>query len=465
MGKAMKLKNYDPARSTDRAAFRYVVFPFDSEEVGERTVLIHPRALDGKSPEEVRAHVQHTYEVFRRAEEYAEAQSYAYTNEKAMERANTLYKSVFLVVTINCLNVYLARLDEDTEEARAEHKHLDRLDKKINLNECFAEAVEKSAEVLLTRWLEDNGPKHARNLVRAADFHMKKQLAAAAIFEADEQVLHDAPVEEWRAAFMRSYRNQLKDALKDFSFTYLQHEAQDILENDIKPVEMPLEELRLLAGVVWLEGAAADDGYTDLLTSSVNSRLARYTNTFFVSRYETIRDHSQPDLHEAEPSVEHRITSAQMDLMIYILLSSYDSSEGERPFVWSPKAYLGRSPTKTEAATLSRRMATLTQHGLIKKSGREASVTDYGKALIRIHTVKLDYDEALLKVRLVLDLNESLKNLEALKLVKDVARRHKRHDLIHRDTKGPLNELFYAELDYKNNLVQQLKEMRYRKYD
>lgn len=259
----MKLKNYDPARATNKATFQYAAFTFNNDKVGERTVLIDSRKLDGKRPDEVRAHVQRLYEVFRRAEEYAEAQKYGYTDKVALERATQLYGGVNFIIAANCYSVYTARLEEDTEEARAEQAYLDGLNEKIDVNEHIAEALEKSAEVLCKQWLEDNGPEHARGLVRAADFHLTKQLVAAAILGADEEVPLDAPDEVWRAAFDRLYKAQVEKGAASVFEDYMQHEAADILENDIKPVERSLEELRGWAGIFYLSVKAEGGGVSD----------------------------------------------------------------------------------------------------------------------------------------------------------------------------------------------------------
>ena len=451
----MKIKNYDPTRATNRDLFQYVAFVFDNDEIGERTVLIPPWKLDGKDPDEVRAHVQHAYEVFRRAEEYAEAQNFVYTNEKALERATLIYTGVYLAIVANCYSVYFARLEEDTEEARIEQTYINGLDKRIDINKHIAKALSKSAEWLCGQWIEDNGPEHARRLVQAADFHMTKQIAAAAIFEADDQAPLDATEEEWHGIFEKLYRAQIRKGLENLYFGYVQHEAHDILENDLKPVEMPSEELRMWAGILWLEGIA-EPGKPSQLTSSVIQKLADCMDSLLADRYNLTR--LLIDESESETNKEHRLTSAQMNLMIYILLGNYDNSEGEHPFIWSPKAYLGRSPSKIEAATLSRRLAVLVSHNLLEKSGREVSVTDDGRALIHAYAEENKCDVSLVKVGLVLELNETWRNLEALKIARDAARKRARRDLVRRDKRGPLDKLFYDELKHRDDLIKQLRE-------
>jgi hypothetical protein len=280
----------------------------------------------------------------------------------------------------------------------------------------------------------------------------------------------------WRESFDRHFREEIDSGINYVYTAYVQYEARDISENDLKPAEMPFERLRLWAGITWLEGMIEGGGSSDRLApeasgmTSTTLKLAEHMNSFLMSReehfvtrgdghHELMHARSRLDPPEGMLGSGHRLTPAQMDLMIYILLSSYENLEGERPIIWSPKAYLRRSPTKTEAATLSRRVSALVDRSLIKRSGREVSVTDSGRELIRAYTVKRRHDKHLLKVRLVLELNETGRNLEALELTRDVASRHERHDLVRRNGKGPLYNLLNAEMSRRDNLIQQLKEI------
>ncbi len=293
----MKLKNYDPARATSKDVFHYAAFQVGSDKIGERTLLIPPQTLDGKVPDEIRAHVQRTYEVFRRAEEYAEAQNFTYTNEKALDRATQLYTAVYLYIVANCHSIYYARLDENTEESQAEQNYLNHLDEKIDVHKRIMETLSKSAEMLCEQWIESNGPEHARRLVQAADFHVTKQVAAAAIFEADKQVPPSAPEEEWHNAFDKFYRARLDEGLASFYFTYTQKETQDILENELKPVEMPFEELRLWAGIAFLEGMTESGEFSDFSGRQTldmvvaTSKLAGHLNGFITNRKEAYAEH------------------------------------------------------------------------------------------------------------------------------------------------------------------------------
>jgi len=239
------------------------IFPIKNPEIGERTLHIHAEAVKNKGPDEVRAHVNHLYDVFRRAEKYAEAQDHTYTDEEALKRATELYKGVGLIIITNCFSVYTTRLEEDTEEARTEQAYLDDLNEKIDINEHIDEALEKSAGVLSRQWIEESGPEHAQELVRAVDSYATKQLVAAAILAADEEVSPEAPDGIWRASFDRLYKAQVKSGIEDVYSLYMENEAQNRLEEYLKPVERSLKELRLLAGIVYLEAKAKGGKFSD----------------------------------------------------------------------------------------------------------------------------------------------------------------------------------------------------------
>lgn len=82
-----------------------------------------------------------------------------------------------------------------------------------------------------------------------------------------------------------------------------------------------------------------------------------------------------PDLSE--------LTDKQADLMAWV----YEASGGEK-VVWSAKAYLGRSPTRSEAATLSGRLKSLVGHGVLSRTGRDIEVTSVGRMFLYTYVMK-----------------------------------------------------------------------------
>lgn len=95
-----------------------------------------------------------------------------------------------------------------------------------------------------------------------------------------------------------------------------------------------------------------------------------------------MRRRLKPDSWEEKHNL--RLTRKQLSLLIHILLSQLAHSKDDEPIVWSPKRYLQRSPTKSESATLSKRLNNLVELGYVKRKGREVSVTSLGtKALLQ----------------------------------------------------------------------------------
>ena len=231
----MSLKNYDPARMFEKVD-TLLVFPFKSK-VGETSIHVPEERLEDKGQDEVRAHVMRSHDAFRRAEEWAQTREYVYTDEEALEHATDFYRYIFRIIVTNCYSIYTARLDDDTKEAHAEREYLEKLPGEIN-----AETAINSAEALCEQYLKIHGLEHAREIASTLDTYLVKHVAATAILEADREVPKGAPKEVWGEAFERHYEEYAKrEHITYFLGAYAQGEAEDTLENDLKPVEMPLE--------------------------------------------------------------------------------------------------------------------------------------------------------------------------------------------------------------------------------
>lgn len=263
----MKLRNYDPARVSGNDLMTTRVFPLADAEIDDRSLYIPETRLEGRSENAVLEEVGRVHNAFKRAEEYADKQDEALTDEEVERRATELYARVLFIVIKNCFSVYTARLEGDGDEARAEREHLARIGEKVDVDANVAEAISRSAELYSERWVKDNGPANARGLVRAERFHTVQALAAAAILEADEQVPGGASEEEWQVVFDKLYRAHAESGTEHVHALYLQTEAQDILENDIKPVERTFAELRFWAGIAYLETKAEGGRFPDGATA------------------------------------------------------------------------------------------------------------------------------------------------------------------------------------------------------
>jgi hypothetical protein len=170
------------------------------------------------------------------------------------------------------------------------------------------------------------------------------------------------------------------------------------------------------------------------------------------------------------PWSHNRLTEKQFNLLSYVFFKSCKPADTtkprqEEPVIWSAKTFLGRSPTKAEAATLSRRVATLNNHGLLKKSGRMVTVTDYGKTMLRTHVLEhetkengLDtLDPVLQALGFLLDIHESEQRLDAIQLTMRAALAHGKHNLLVAQ-RSVLPDLYKDELTKRNRLLTKLEQ-------
>ena len=87
------------------------------------------------------------------------------------------------------------------------------------------------------------------------------------------------------------------------------------------------------------------------------------------------------------PLANFGLTQRQFELLAWVYVSGYRTS-ADSHITWSPKAFLKRSPTKTEAAVLSRRVKGLEERGLLTRQGRELAITDAGKVELAIYSAE-----------------------------------------------------------------------------
>lgn len=157
---------------------------------------------------------------------------------------------------------------------------------------------------------------------------------------------------------------------------------------------------------------------------------------------------------KSSTSPPDRLTSKQFDLLVHILFKSYEKQGNEHPVTWSPKAFLGRSPTKVEAAALSRRLSTLVDHGLLGKAGRLVITTPTAKTLIRAHISKHDNRELFHNVLLLLELSEIFEHQKAVKTTMHLAQEWGRAELL---TKEGLPSLYLDVLGRLDALIKRLQ--------
>lgn len=128
--------------------------------------------------------------------------------------------------------------------------------------------------------------------------------------------------------------------------------------------------------------------------------------------------HNRP---KGAPFATTRLTPKQFDLLTWVYLAGY-RDVGNSQITWSPQAYIGRSPSRSESATLSKRVSTLVDHELLSRWGRDLKLTNEGTRLLRLYVLE-NPDEPgnrILSIRLNLD--EDIQTLGAYSKVQKALR-------------------------------------------
>jgi hypothetical protein len=79
-----------------------------------------------------------------------------------------------------------------------------------------------------------------------------------------------------------------------------------------------------------------------------------------------------------------KITDKQFTLLADVLIRNHRDGELV-PVIWSPKKFLGRSPTRGESSAMSTRLKTLINQGLVRRYGRELLVTELGQRVLWVN--------------------------------------------------------------------------------
>lgn len=118
-------------------------------------------------------------------------------------------------------------------------------------------------------------------------------------------------------------------------------------------------------------------------------------------------------LPEGLPTGIKRLTPKQFHLLAWVYRKGYHDVGQHSPTVWSPKTYMGRSLGRSEAATLSKRLRTLLERGLLTLQGRELKITDSGIDQLRIYAFEHPHGKGVGALQVRLELDDLLQILEA----------------------------------------------------
>lgn len=197
----------------------------------------------------VKAAAQHAYTTFKVLERWTGEKPEPVDATRAVDFASKYFPVVYMLVITKCLSAYERRLENDTDEARAERARYERLKASVDADAYISESIRGSAQQFYERWLRHSGSEEAQNIATDIMDHVDVYIVLAA-FSCTQDV--HGPREMKTAALKRSLPEQINLAFNFFYITFIVLKAEDIV-NQLNPGEMAFEELRVWAGVALLE--------------------------------------------------------------------------------------------------------------------------------------------------------------------------------------------------------------------
>jgi hypothetical protein len=220
-------------------------------------------ALQGERITTVKAAARRTYETLRyseawHAEDRPDPKQEAADNRTILQFASSFFPTVYMLVVTKCFSVYEERLEQDTDEARAERERYERLRDSVDVDAYAAESVRRTAERFYERWLQHAGLDQAKHVASEVINLVDDYVVAAAFSSLVDEVPIEASREEWNEAFKQRIPEQSDQAFRFFYVTFVDQKADDLVRH-LNPAGMPLEELRAWAGITWLERRVPED--------------------------------------------------------------------------------------------------------------------------------------------------------------------------------------------------------------
>ncbi len=117
------------------------------------------------------------------------------------------------------------------------------------------------------------------------------------------------------------------------------------------------------------------------------------------------------------PSLE-KLTDNQADLLAWV----YWTGLGDT-ITWSAKAYLNRAATKSEAATLSKRVRGLVDQGVLDRSGRDVKLTQEGWVLLYNYALRNQHNFRMRALPVAMELERSGQDLDSFSNILTTATR------------------------------------------
>lgn len=257
----------------DNAGFSGLIFDVEADSNGLSNLRLFKSIASEQDQAEIMKMVELTQSAFRRSEGIANALETERTEEEAITVANDFFKNVYHLVVMNCLHVYVARAGEDTDEARAEGRRLNQLERDLN-GQWDLSFVDEAAKSLGEVLLKSNGPKSAADFGRKLESVLLRYLVTGAILTVEAEVPQEPSTESWDESVWRTLAAYDTKAIIDSAYKAdIYREAEDLLENELKPAEMSFEELRLWAGISLVEGSVATSALREVRPVKPNGLL------------------------------------------------------------------------------------------------------------------------------------------------------------------------------------------------
>lgn len=159
-----------------------------------------------------------------------------------------------------------------------------------------------------------------------------------------------------------------------------------------------------------------------------------------------------PKALEGIPPALEKLTDKQAELLAWI----YWKGLGE-PVLWSAKSYLNRSPTRSEAATLSKRITSLVRQNALERNVRYVKLTQGGWVLLYNYASDNQGDSALAALRIAMELERNNEGLNSFSDIGTTALRCLNTGII---TQSEFEALRLALYPLRLGLVGRSRELR-----
>ena len=203
-----------------------------------------------------------------RAENWAQTIKYSETDQELEQISTKFYELVFRIVAYNSLRVYFERTEprskiesKPTEFVgpipKLEHTtYNSRAEEAISSNDRAEKTISNTAKSLQQKWFEGKNLEYSREEGQRIVYQINRYLMWRALLTVKTVGIPEEAAKKVQSeAVEESYALRLDHKeFKQVAIIQAHQYARLILENEVRPVELPIEILKVAAGVSWLEG-------------------------------------------------------------------------------------------------------------------------------------------------------------------------------------------------------------------